>query len=232
MPWPRAAKKSGNWHQGIVDAAGRFVTRSHKGVAEKGWQGLRAEDAKSSNQGKPGVQGGGGGSRTDKAVDECRNEMADRVAMYIPVRLIRWSVCYYSPEPSTASSSFCFVFVFVEFNGESAKATVVMTCCRPFFLFLFLAFSFCCLIPMPTGHICRYLLPLVRVVLVRETAAIFFVMFCPCNNQCFLHCCVFSPLPAAPRGTSHDISESYYGSPPNFSLTKSSVSKPGPGRIS
>ena len=25
--WPRAAKKSGNWHRGVVDAADRFMTR-------------------------------------------------------------------------------------------------------------------------------------------------------------------------------------------------------------
>ena len=52
--WPRAAKKSGNWHLGIVDAADRFMTRWHRGEAEKSWQRLTAEDAKSSNQGKPG----------------------------------------------------------------------------------------------------------------------------------------------------------------------------------
>ena len=39
-------------------------------------------------------------------------------------------MCHYSPEPSTASGSICFVF-FVEFNGRSAKATSVITCCRP-----------------------------------------------------------------------------------------------------
>ena len=25
--WPRAAKKSGKWYRGVVDAAGRFMTR-------------------------------------------------------------------------------------------------------------------------------------------------------------------------------------------------------------
>ena len=49
--WPRAAKKSGNWHRGIADAADRFMTRWHRGGAEKSWQRLSAEDAKSSNQG-------------------------------------------------------------------------------------------------------------------------------------------------------------------------------------
>ena len=81
MLWPRAAKKSGNWHRGIVDAADRFVTRWHRGEAEKSWQRLTAEDTKSSNQGKPGGRGGES-SRTDTAVDECRNEVTDRVSNY------------------------------------------------------------------------------------------------------------------------------------------------------
>ena len=50
--WPRAAKKSGNWHRGIVNAAERFMARWHRGEAEKSWQ------------------------------DECRNKMVDRVARY------------------------------------------------------------------------------------------------------------------------------------------------------
>ena len=58
--WPRAAKNSGNWHRGIVDAADGFMTRWHRGEAEKSWQRLTAEDAKSSsNQGKPGGRGRG-----------------------------------------------------------------------------------------------------------------------------------------------------------------------------
>ena len=50
----------------------------------------------------------------------------------ISVRLIQWSVCYHSLEPSTARGSFCFIFF--EFNEGSAKATV-MTGCRSLFLF-------------------------------------------------------------------------------------------------
>ena len=57
MLWPRAAK-SGNWHRGIVDAADRFIKRQHRGEAEKSWQRLTAEDAKSSNQETPGGSGG------------------------------------------------------------------------------------------------------------------------------------------------------------------------------
>ena len=79
--WPRAAKKSGNWHRGIVDAADRFMTRWHRDEVEKSWQRLTAKDTKSSNQRK--LEGrGGGSSRTATAVDECRNEMVDRVATY------------------------------------------------------------------------------------------------------------------------------------------------------
>ena len=63
MPWPRAAKlipMSGNLRRGIVEAADRFMTRWHRGEEETSWLCLTAEDAKSSNQGKPagpGVEG-------------------------------------------------------------------------------------------------------------------------------------------------------------------------------
>ena len=57
--WPTAAKKSGNWHRGGVDAADRFMTRWHRGEEEKSWQRLTVEDVKSSNQGKSGGLGGG-----------------------------------------------------------------------------------------------------------------------------------------------------------------------------
>ena len=70
-----------NWHRGIVDAADRFMTRWHRGQAEKSWQRLTAEDTKSSNKGNRGG-GGAGSSHTDTVVDECRNEVADRVARY------------------------------------------------------------------------------------------------------------------------------------------------------
>ena len=60
MLWPREAKKDGHWHRGVVDAADRFMARWYRGEAEKSWQRLTAEDAKSSNQGKPGERRGGG----------------------------------------------------------------------------------------------------------------------------------------------------------------------------
>ena len=54
-----------------------------------------------------------------------------------------------------------------------------MTCCRAFFSLFFCLFA--PLFPSPPA-LCRYLLPLVRVVFVRETTVIFFV-FCLCNNS-------------------------------------------------
>ena len=77
---PRAAKKSGKWYRGVVDATDRFMTRWHEGEAEKSWLRHATEDAKSGDKEKPG--GRGGGSRTDTAVDESRNEIVDRVARY------------------------------------------------------------------------------------------------------------------------------------------------------
>ena len=65
--WPRAAQKRRNWHRGVVDEADRFMARWHRGEAEQSWLRLTAEDAKSSNQGKPW-----GSSRIDTARDECR----------------------------------------------------------------------------------------------------------------------------------------------------------------
>ena len=56
---PRAAKKSRNWHQGVVDAADRSMPRWHRGEAKRSRLRLTAEDAKGSNQGKPGGEGGG-----------------------------------------------------------------------------------------------------------------------------------------------------------------------------
>ena len=87
MLWPRAAKKSENWHRGIVDAADRFMKRWHRGEAEKTWRRLTTKDTKSSNQGKSGGRGGGGAAvlvqlRSCMYEHECRNEVADRVARY------------------------------------------------------------------------------------------------------------------------------------------------------
>ena len=66
---PRADKKSGKWHRGVFDAAETFMTRCHKGDADKSWLRLATEDAKIGDKGKPGGRGGTG-SRTDTAVDE------------------------------------------------------------------------------------------------------------------------------------------------------------------
>ena len=48
--------------------------------AESSWLRHATEDAKSDDKGRGGW--GGRGSRADTAVDECRNEMVDRVARY------------------------------------------------------------------------------------------------------------------------------------------------------
>ena len=101
----------------------------------------------------------------------------------VPVRLIKWSVCYYSPEPFTASGNFCFtVFVFVELNGgerESDSNDLLSS-----FLFFCFFFFFASLFPSPLA-LCRFLLPLLRIVFVRETA-VKLIVFCPCNSSYLL----------------------------------------------
>ena len=52
-------QKSGTWYRGVVDAADRFITRWHRGEAEKRWLRHAAEDAKSSDKEKPGGRVGG-----------------------------------------------------------------------------------------------------------------------------------------------------------------------------
>ena len=74
---PTAAMKGGKWYRGVVEAAECFMTRWHRDEAESSLLRHAAEDTKSDDKGR-----GGGGSRTDIAVDECRNEMVDRVARY------------------------------------------------------------------------------------------------------------------------------------------------------
>ena len=55
------------------------MTRWHRDEAESSWLCHKTEDAKSDDKGRGGK---GRGSRTDTAVDECRNEIVDRVARY------------------------------------------------------------------------------------------------------------------------------------------------------
>ena len=110
-------------------------------------------------------------------------------------------MCYYSPEPSTASGSSCFVFV--EFNGGSGSA-IVMTLSSSFFFFLF------CLPPyFPPHRPCAgifFLSVLFLCVrqqlsfscyLVRATTVILFMLFCPCNRYLFLFSTYGVPLAIA-----------------------------------
>ena len=80
--WPRAAKKSGNWHRGIVDAADRLMTRWHRGE----WKELVTPHSKrASRAGIKGNRRDGGGAALPLLklhVEERRNEMEDRVARY------------------------------------------------------------------------------------------------------------------------------------------------------
>ena len=78
--WPTVAKKGGKWYRGVVETAECFMARWHRDEAECSWLCHAAEDTKSDDKEKGGR--GGGGSRTDTAVDESRNEMVDRVARY------------------------------------------------------------------------------------------------------------------------------------------------------
>ena len=71
--WSRAVK-SPNWYRGVVDAADRFMTKWHRGEADKGWLRHATVDAKSSDKGRLEGRGWGGGG-TGTAVDEGRNEM-------------------------------------------------------------------------------------------------------------------------------------------------------------
>ena len=80
MVWPAAVKKGGKWYRGVVEAAECFMTRWHRDEAESSWLRHASEDGKSNDKGRRGREERG--SRTDTAVDECRNEMVDRVATY------------------------------------------------------------------------------------------------------------------------------------------------------
>ena len=75
-----ALRRVGSWYRGVVEAAECFMTRWHRDEAESSWPRHATEDAKSDD--KERGWGKGRSSRTDTAVDDCRNEMVDRVARY------------------------------------------------------------------------------------------------------------------------------------------------------
>ena len=55
--WPRAAKKSGNWYRGVVDATDRFTRTCHRGETGRSWLLHEGVDATSSSEGE--LKGGG-----------------------------------------------------------------------------------------------------------------------------------------------------------------------------
>ena len=77
--WARVAKKSVKWYPGVVEAAGCFMRRWEMDEKQRFRLRHAAEDAKNGDEGRGE---GGSGSRTDTAVDGCRNEMINRVANY------------------------------------------------------------------------------------------------------------------------------------------------------
>ena len=94
------------------------------------------------------------------------------------------------------------LFVFVEFNGGSAKATAVMTCCRPFFFSFLFALLYSPHRPAGISFLFLLFLPIKQQLswccFVRATAAIFFVWFRPCNRYMFLFSTYGVPLAIAP----------------------------------
>ena len=79
--WPTAAKKGRKWYRGVVEAAESFVSRWHRDEAESSWLRHTTEDGPRSDDKGRGRRKGRG-CCIDTAVDECRNEMVDRVARY------------------------------------------------------------------------------------------------------------------------------------------------------
>ena len=75
------------------------MARWHGDEAKRSRLRHAAEDTKDGDKGRGG---GGTGSCTDTAVDECRNEMIDRVAGYRFDYLLHIFACVPSP-------SYCFV---------------------------------------------------------------------------------------------------------------------------
>ena len=67
------------------------MTRWHRDEAESSWLRHTTDDAKSDHKGRG--RGEGRDSRIDTAVDECRNEMVDRVARYL---FDYWNMSCYS----------------------------------------------------------------------------------------------------------------------------------------
>ena len=54
MLWPRAAKKSGKWYRGVVEAADCFMARWDRDGAQKSRLRHAAQDAKNGDKGRGG----------------------------------------------------------------------------------------------------------------------------------------------------------------------------------
>ena len=101
--WFSAAEKSGKWYRVVVEAAEYFMARWNRDEAESSWLRHAAEDAKSNVKEKAG---GGGGGRTDTAVDECKNEI-HLVSRY---RFDKEVECVLI-QPPNRSSFVCFLLI-------------------------------------------------------------------------------------------------------------------------
>ena len=75
--WTVEAKKAGKWYRGVLEAAERFIAKWHEIEAT-----LSRNRYASATGGAQGNRKGGGNIRRETAVEESREEMADRVPRY------------------------------------------------------------------------------------------------------------------------------------------------------
>ena len=76
--WTAASKKAGKWYRGVLEATERFMGKWHE--IEATLSRNRHASATGGPQGNR--REGGGNSRRETAVDECRKEITDRIARY------------------------------------------------------------------------------------------------------------------------------------------------------
>ena len=143
MLWPRAAKKSGNWHRGIVDAVDRVMMEWRRGEAEKELATPHSRRRQEQQPREAREAGRGEKPCRYNSFMWMNAETMWQIVWEGTVGPIELSVCYfYSPDPSQrvvliVSAS----FVFVEFNGrehESDSSSNDLLSSFPFFVFFFL----------------------------------------------------------------------------------------------